>query len=66
MRDMFYEVTGSYGFGARVNERFRTIEEARALLCKMSSGTIWYLSVMGRVRFENRNQAMRAAFKGGR
>lgn len=66
MRTMFFEVTGSYGFGARVNERFRTIEEARALLCKMSSGTIWYLSVLGRVRRETRAQAMRAAFKGNR
>jgi hypothetical protein len=66
MRDMFYEVTGSYGFGARVNEAFRTIDEARNLLGKMSSGTIWYLSVLGRVRVETRAQAIRNASKGGR
>ena len=66
MQNCCYEVTGSYGFGARVNEAFRTLEEARNLLGKMSSGTIWFYSFSGRVRVETRAQAIRNASKGGR
>jgi hypothetical protein len=57
-----FEVTGSYGFGARVCEQFETLTEARALVSKMSSGTIWFLSTAGRVRMETRDQAIRQAF----
>lgn len=64
MSEAMYEVTGSI-WGKRYSERFQTLEEARAMVWKLSVGTIWFLGVHGRVRKETRDQAIRNSAKGG-
>lgn len=64
MRDLLYKVTGTI-MGKRITERAQTLEEARAIVCDLDTGNIWYLSVLGRVRVETRKQAVRNSEKGG-